>query len=190
MSAYEKVSQARREFIRNSGLLIACQIAGEILHISPAEAAQRSAPLRFLTEAEAKTLSSFAEVMVPGAAAAGVVNFVDSQLTGPPDDSLLIARYFNIRPPHGDFYRSGLAALDAAARAKHKTSFSALQPAQALEMAATAFKGPPPGWKGPPAPLFYMCVRSDAVDVVYGTPAGFESLGIPYMQHIMPPRPW
>jgi hypothetical protein len=33
-------------------------------------------------------------------------------------------------------------------------------------------------------------VRSDAVDVVYGTPAGFEALGVPYMEHIMPPRRW
>jgi hypothetical protein len=190
MSAYEKVSTARREFVRNSSLLIVCQIAGEILHISPAEAAQRSAPMRFFTDAEANALALLADSMVPGAAAAGVVHFVDSQLAGDPAESLLIARYFNVRPPYGDFYRGGLAALDAAARAKHRTSFSALRPAQALEMAASLFKGPPPGWKGPPAAVFYQCVRNDAVDVVYGTPAGFEALGVPYMQHILPPRAW
>ena len=48
----------------------------------------------------------------------------------------------------------------------------------------------PPGWAGPPAPLVYFVVRSDAVDVVYGTPEGFDKLGVPYMQHIMPPRKW
>lgn len=190
MSAHEKVGLARREFIKNSSLLIACQIAGQILHVSPAQAAQQAAPMRFLTAAEANTLRFFAEVMVPGATTAGVVHFVDSQLAGDPDESLLIVRYFGVKPPHGDFYRAGLAALDAAARTKHKAAYSELQPAQALEMAASLFKAPPPGWKGPPAPLFYTCVRSDAVDVVYGTPAGFESLGIPYMQHILPPRSW
>jgi len=30
-------------------------------------------------------------------------------------------------------------------------------------------------------------VRSDAVDVVYGTVEGFERLGVPYMPHILPP---
>jgi hypothetical protein len=43
---------------------------------------------------------------------------------------------------------------------------------------------------GFPIFLFFMCLRSDAVDVVYGTPAGFEKLNIPYMQHILPPEGW
>jgi hypothetical protein len=33
-------------------------------------------------------------------------------------------------------------------------------------------------------------LRSDAVDVVYGTVEGYESLGIPYMAHIAPDRRW
>jgi hypothetical protein len=43
--------------------------------------------------------------MVPGAKAAGIVPFVDSQIVVAPDDSLLTARYFGIEPPYGDFYR-------------------------------------------------------------------------------------
>ena len=43
---------------------------------------------------------------------------------------------------------------------------------------------------GFPIFLFYMCLRSDAVDIVYGTPEGFRKLNIPYMQHIMPPEGW
>ena len=42
-------------------------------------------------------------------------------------------------------------------------------------------------WQGPPPPVFYMAVRSDAVDVVYGTESGFEELGLPYLAHISPP---
>ena len=35
-----------------------------------------------------------------------------------------------------------------------------------------------------------MMLRSDAVDVVYGTEGGFEELGIPYLAHIRPPADW
>ena len=33
-------------------------------------------------------------------------------------------------------------------------------------------------------------LRADALDVTYGTPEGFDALGIPYMAHIMPETPW
>src|SRR6267143_1000401 len=46
------------------------------------------------------------------------------------------------------------------------------------------------GWQGPPAPFIYFVTRSDAVDVVYGTVEGYESLGIPYMPHIAPEKRW
>ena len=39
-------------------------------------------------------------------------------------------------------------------------------------------------------PFFYFVLRNDAVDVVYGTKDGIESLGIPYMAHIEPPSRW
>ena len=54
-----------------------------------------------------------------------------------------------------------------------------------------AFTGKPfDAWSGPAAGLVYFVLRSDAVDVVYGTPAGFERLGVPYMAHILPPAGW
>ena len=43
-------------------------------------------------------------------------------------------------------------------------------------------------WQGPPGPLVYTVLRSDAVDVVYGTVEGYEALGVPYMPHILPDR--
>ena len=46
------------------------------------------------------------------------------------------------------------------------------------------------GWSGPPSALFYFVIRSDAIDVVYGTQAGFQRLNVPYMAHIVPPSPW
>ena len=50
--------------------------------------------------------------------------------------------------------------------------------------------GQPQAWTGPPAGLFYFTLRSDAIDVVYGTQRGFENLGVPYMAHIAPPSRW
>ena len=46
------------------------------------------------------------------------------------------------------------------------------------------------GWQGPPAGLVYFVLRSDAVDVVYGTMEGYESLGVPYLAHIAPDKRW
>jgi hypothetical protein len=36
----------------------------------------------------------------------------------------------------------------------------------------------------------YFLLRSDAVDVVYGTVEGYAALGIPYMPHIAPTKRW
>ena len=46
------------------------------------------------------------------------------------------------------------------------------------------------GWQGPPGPFVYLLLRSDAVDVVYGTMDGYAALGIPYMPHIAPSKRW
>ena len=46
------------------------------------------------------------------------------------------------------------------------------------------------GWQGPPGGFVYFVLRSDAVDVVFGTVEGYEALGIPYMPHIMPEKRW
>ena len=186
----DRLMADRRSFIKNTALMITVQLAGQRMLLSPAEAASRNIPLRFLTSAEAAALEHLAESMVPGAAQAGVVQFVDSQLAGDPNDSLLIARYFGIEPPHGNFYRSGLMALDRSARASRRTGFPEFSTREARQMARALLAGEVADWHGPPSALFYQCVRSDAVDVVYGTPAGFEALGIPYMQHILPPKSW
>ena len=180
----------RRAVLGSGALTIACVVAGGALRLTPAEARAAGATLRVLTPGQAETLGHLAETLVPGARAAGVVEFVDSQLAAEPGESLLIARYFGVVPPFRRFYAGALAALDAAAHTAHRQPFAALAPAAALPLAASLLAGPPPGWSGPPAPLFYLAVRGDAVDVVYGTPAGFEALGVPYMEHILPPRRW
>ena len=46
------------------------------------------------------------------------------------------------------------------------------------------------GWQGPAGSFVYLVLRSDAVDVDYGTMEGYASLGIPYMPHIAPTKRW
>ena len=46
------------------------------------------------------------------------------------------------------------------------------------------------GWQGPAGGFVYLVLRSDAVDVVYGTMDGYQSLGVPYMPHIAPEKRW
>ena len=180
----------RRGLIKAGALTIACMVAGKIVRVSPAQAHAMAAAPQVLSPHEAETLGHLAETMVPGARAAGIAEYVDSQLAAPPTESLLIARYFGVQPPFRDFYAAGFTGLDAAATAAHGQPFAALPAEPALTLAASLLAGPPPGWTGPPAPLFYLALRGDAVDVVYGTQAGFEMLGVPYMEHILPPKRW
>ena len=44
--------------------------------------------------------------------------------------------------------------------------------------------------QGPASPFVFGVLRSDAVDVVYGTMEGYAALGIPYMPHIAPTQKW
>ena len=102
---------------------------------------------------------------------------------------LLMLKYFQIPPPYADFYKAGLKALDAFSHANFGKNFTDLSAAQQTKIVKKMIAGPK-NWDGPPAFLFYMFVRSDAVDLVYGTPEGFEKLDVPYMAHIDPPQGW
>jgi hypothetical protein len=93
---------------------------------------------------------------------------------------MLMIKYLGLNAPFTNFYKSGLAGVESAARTQK--DMHALVGAMA--------KGDIPGWSGPPAPLFFFVLRNDAVDVSYGTVAGFETLNVPYMAHIAPPTRW
>lgn len=182
---------SRREFLRDTGTLtLGFLIGGTLVPLTPAEARTRDAPFRALDAKQVRTLEAFAEVLLPGSAAAGVAHFIDHQLTAPATEQMLAVKYLGVERPFQPFYAAGLAALDASARTAHGADFADLDPAQQAELTALAARDIPEGWNGPPAPLFYFVVRNDALDVVYGTQAGVESLGLPYMAHIVPPSRW
>lgn len=181
----------RRGFLQGTGLgLLAFQVGGASLLLSPREAHARNLPLRALSSAEAATVQALGETLLPGATAAGLVHYLDQQLAAAPADSLLMIRYLDVPPPYLAFYRPCLAAVDAVVAKRHGKHFSALEAAERDALVGELQARNPDGWEGPPAPLFYFVLRNDAVDVVYGTPEGFARLGVPYMQHILPPSNW
>ena len=185
-----KTVLSRRNVLIGGGLLIAVGVGGRKVLMSPQEAREIGVGTTVLELQEAQILGHLGDALVPGALAAGVVPFVDSQLAADPNDSLLIARYFGVALPYEAFYRAGLRALDELAKAEFYARFVDLPVDRVRELAVKLLNGSPNAWQGPPASLFYQCLRSDAVDVVYGTKAGFEQLGVPYMAHIEPPSRW
>ncbi|MBS0419407.1 MAG: Tat pathway signal protein [Proteobacteria bacterium] len=166
------MSHSRRDILKQGALFA---FAGARL-LTPAQARSAGVPHRIFTPDQVRTLESLGEALVPGSKKAGLAHFIDIQLSGPLANSLLMLKYLGINPPFAPFYQSGLAAA-----ARHSDVPSLLQ-----AMAKDAV----PDWNGPPAPLFYFVLRNDAIDVVYGTPEGYQSLGVPYMAHIAPPSGW
>jgi Gluconate 2-dehydrogenase subunit 3 len=184
-------SHSRRTFLRNSGLgALSFYVGGTLLHLAPAQARERDLPLQVLSLHQAKMLEAFGEVLLPGSTAAGIAWYVDHQLNAAPVEQMLVLKYLRVEQPFTDFYAGGLAALDAHAVAAMGKPFPELTPEQQSEITGRIAQSNPDGWTGPPAPLFYFAVRNDALDVVYGTVKGIESLGLPYMAHIQPPSRW
>lgn len=158
--------------------------------LTPGDARSRDVPLTTLDETQARLLERFGDVLLPGASDAGIAHFVDHHLGVPAADSLLMLRYLDVPSPYADFYRGGLAALDAHARKLHGAGFAALDDGLANLLVGQIISAQPEGWEGPPAPFFTFVVRSDAVDVVYGTRGGLARLGVPVMAHLEPEREW
>jgi hypothetical protein len=181
----------RRELLRAGGIgLLTFSLGGSLVKMSPAEAQAAGVSLSVLSRAEAETLASLCERLVPGSREAGVVAFVDHQLAVSRTDCMLMIRYLGVDPPFTPFYREGLAALNAAAQSRHQLSFSKLEDASAEALIDALVDGKIEGWTGPPPPFFYFVTRNDACDVMYGTVKGFKALGVPYAPHIMPPSEW
>ncbi len=183
--------QSRRTFIRNSGIgLLSYCVAGCEVELTPEQARQQKIPFHVLNPDEVRTLEAFGETLLPGSAAAGIAHFIDHQLNASPQDQLLMIKYLGVNPPFSPFYSAGLAALNTLAIDQHGANYADLSSEQRIALVGQMAQANPDGWQGPPAPFFYFVLRNDAIDVVYGTKQGFESLGIPYMAHIEPPSRW
>jgi hypothetical protein len=182
----------RRDFMKGAATgALAFTVGGVEVFLSAREARAQNVPFRLLKANEAEAIEALGETMVPGARAAGVAHFIDQQLSVPPGEALLEARVLNVRPPYASFYRSAVGAVDNASRALNDgRRFAQLGPKEQHDFVDAMRQNKVQGWQGPGGPLVYLVLRSDAVDVVYGTMEGYEVLGIPYMPHIAPDKRW
>jgi hypothetical protein len=182
----------RRAVMKGAALgALAFTVGGSEVLLTPRQARAQGVPLRTLTPAEAATLDAMGEALVPGAKQAGITNFVDQQISIPPEQALLEARIMNVHPPYANFYRAALGAIDGASRAKHGgRGFAQLDAAEQHDFIDLMRQSKLEGWKGPGAGFVYFLLRTDAVDVVYGTMDGYANLGVPYQAHIAPTRSW
>ena len=169
---------------------LAFSVGGTEVLLTPRQAQAQNIPLRTLTPEQAATFGAMGEALVPGAKDAGVVNFVDQQLSIPAEQALLEARIMNVRPPYANFYRAALGAIEGASQAKFSKAFTALTAAEQHDFIDLMRQNKLDGWKGPGAGFVYFLLRTDAVDVVYGTMDGYAHLGVPYQAHIAPTQSW
>jgi hypothetical protein len=182
----------RRAFMKGATLgALAFTVGGAEVLLTPGAARAQGVPLRTLTAAQAATLDALGETLVPGARQAGISHFVDQQISIPPDEALLEARILNVRPPYANFYRAALGAVDRASQALNGgRAFAQLSEAEQRDLVNNMRQNKVEGWQGPAGGFVYLLLRSDAVDVVYGTMDGYAGLGIPYMPHIAPTKKW
>jgi hypothetical protein len=181
----------RRVFLKGASMgVLTFTVAGIDTLMTPGEARARAVPFRLLSGDEAETLEALGEALVPGAREAGVAHFIDQQVAVPPGEALLEARIVNVKPPFINFYRAAIGGVDKACTARSGKRFAALSAPEQHDFIDQLRQNKIDGWQGPPAGLTYFVLRSDAVDVVYGTMEGYESLGVPYMPHIAPDKRW
>jgi hypothetical protein len=181
----------RRGFVKGATLgALAFTVGGTEVLMAPGEARARNVPFRLLDAHQGDTIEAIGETLVPQAREAGIAHFIDQQLSVPPGESLLQARILNIRPPFADFYRTALKTIDDRSRKIFGRDFAQMSAADQREFVDRMRQNKVEDWTGPPGALVYAALRSDAVDVVYGTMEGYEALGIPYMPHIPPEKRW
>jgi hypothetical protein len=185
------MEHTRRSFLRNTGIgLLTFYVGGCEVEMTPQEAREQEIAFGVLTDNEAGTVDALGEILLPGSAAAGLSHFIDHQLGTSADKQLLMIKYLGVPAPFAPFYQGGLAALNGLSQSQKGQPFAGLSEADQTELVEAFAQGNPDGWQGLPGPFFYFVLRNDAVDVVYGTKEGIESLGIPYMAHIEPPSRW
>ena len=173
-------SLTRRHLLARSSAAGFFMVAGQWVWLTPREAEAREFEPQILSPEQCTALSILGDALVPGAATAGLAAYIDLQLQAG-DQSLLIGKYLGVdTSAQAGFYQA--AADNVIAMTDERTSTQTF----IANMAGDKLSD----WIGPPASYVLFVLRADALDVTYGTPEGFENLGIPYMAHIMPEQPW
>jgi gluconate 2-dehydrogenase gamma chain len=139
----------------------------------------------FFNHDDAATVAAFAERLMPGAPGktgahdAGVLNYIDLALAG---------AYSDLQ----DFYRRGLAQLDAYCRKTYNESFVNLQSSRQDEVIAALEAGKATEFTWPAAQDFFNTVRTHTMEGMFADPiyggnkdyAGWKLVGFPGAQPI------
>lgn len=147
----------RRDFIRQ--LSMAC---GSVLFITSCEGYET--PWRFFTADEARTITAFAEQIIPadedpGATDANVVNFIDKQL---------VNHYIRFQ----NKYRSGIKALEESARSLHNKLFYELDAKTQIAFMERMEHGelPDKHWQEINQQSFFNMLLDHSMQGFYGSP--------------------
>jgi gluconate 2-dehydrogenase gamma chain len=142
----------------------------------------------FLNDDDAATVTAFAERIMPGAPGkpgatdAGVLNYIDLALAGAYADQQ-------------DFYRRGLAALDAHCRTTAGKPFVQLGAAQQDDVITALEGGKASGFAWPTAQAFFNTLRTHTMEGMFADPvyggnkdfAGWLLVGFPGAQPLFSP---
>ena len=142
----------------------------------------------FFNQEDAATVAAFTERLMPGAEGkpgahdAGVLNYIDLALAG---------AYADLQ----DFYRRGLAQLDAYCHKAYDKSFRQLEPAQQDEVIAALEDGKASGFIWPAAREFLSTIRTHTMEGMFADPvyggnrdfAGWRLVGFPGAQAVFTP---
>jgi gluconate 2-dehydrogenase gamma chain len=165
---------SRRKFLEAA--LLAAAAAGS------GAACATSSPWRFLTVEQARTLAAGCDCVIPpdedpGAAWAGVVNFIDRQLCGPLRDSQ-------------NAYRLGIAAMNQGSRLIYGRDFASLPEEKRVELLVRMEKGESLGaaWQKISSTEFLSMLVDHTMQGFYGDPrhggnrdrASWKMVGLSY----------
>ena len=142
----------------------------------------------FLNHDDAATMMAFTERLMPsapgkpGARDAGVLNYIDLALSG---------AYADLQ----EFYRRGLAQLDAYCRKTYNEPFVRLGAARQDEVIRALDEGTATGFTWPTAQEFFNTVRTHTMEGMFADPiyggnkdfAGWRLVGFPGAQAIFTP---
>jgi gluconate 2-dehydrogenase gamma chain len=142
----------------------------------------------FFNHADAATIAAFTERLMPsapdkpGARDADVLNYIDLALAG---------AYAELQ----DFYRRGLAQLEAYCRGIHKEPFVRLNPEQQDEVIKSLENDKTTGFTYPTAREFFNTLRTHTMEGMFADPlyggnkdfAGWRLVGFPGAQAVFTP---
>lgn len=142
----------------------------------------------FFNAQDAATVAAFTERLMPGAPGkpgardTAVLNYIDLALSG---------AYADLQ----DFYRRGLAQLDAYCRTTHKETFVRLDAARQDAVITALEQGKATGFTWPTAQAFFETVRTHTIEGMFADPVyggnkdfnGWKLVGFPGGQAVYTP---